>query len=181
MAETPHTAPGESHASAEHESGGLPQFDTAQWPGQIAWFLIIFVVLFVLMRQVFVPRIGGAMEMRGDKIAGDIDDARRFKDEAEDEAAEAAADTAKARARSHKLAQDARAKGQAEATARLAEEEAKIAKAADAADARIAAARDKAMSNVSTIASETAQAIVEKLTGKTATAAEVKSAMSRSA
>ncbi len=181
MAETPHTAPGEAFAAAEHESSGLPQFDTAQWPGQIAWFLIIFVLLFLLMRHVFVPRIGGALETRADKIAGDIDDARRFRDEAEDQSRESAAETARARASAQKMAQDARARAQSELMARLGEEEAKLAKTAAEADARIAAARDKAMDNVGKIAADTAQAIVEKLTGKKATAAEIKSAMPRSA
>ena len=64
MAETPHTAPGETHAATEHESSGLPQFDTAQWPGQIVWFLIIFGVLLLLMRGVFVPRIAARRSER---------------------------------------------------------------------------------------------------------------------
>lgn len=176
MAETPTTDPvahGGTTGTTEHKSGGLPQFDFAQWPGQIAWFLIIFTVLLLLMRTVFVPRIGGAIDNREDKIGGDIAEARRLKAEAEAQAQEAAAETAKARAASQKLALDARAKAQAEIAASLAVEEAKLAEAAAVAEARIGAARDKAMTNVRSIAAETAGAIVEKLTGLTATAKEV--------
>ncbi|MEY3841477.1 MAG: hypothetical protein RLZZ542_587, partial [Pseudomonadota bacterium] len=45
------------------------------------------------------------------------------------------------------------------------------------AEAAIAKTRDAAMANVSTIASDTARAIVEKLTGKAATAAEADAAV----
>jgi F-type H+-transporting ATPase subunit b len=175
MADTPHAAPGETGSATEHKSGGLPQFDFTQWPGQILWFLIIFVVLLVLMRNVFVRRIGGAMDMREDKISGDIAEARRLKAEAEAQAAEAATETAKARAASQKVAIDARSKAQAEVAAVLAEEEAKLAETSAAAEQRIFAARDKAMGNVRAIAGETAQAIVERLTGKAATTQEVAS------
>ena len=41
--------------AADHASGGLPQFDLAQWPGQMVWMLLIFGLLFLLFRYVFVP------------------------------------------------------------------------------------------------------------------------------
>lgn len=176
MAETPHTAAGETGASTEHASSGLPQFDTSQWPGQIVWFVIIFAVLLFLMRVVFVPRIGGAIEGRAARISGDIAQARLLKTEAEEEAKIAAAETALARAASQKVALEARARAQEELAASLAAQEAKLAEAANAAEARIAAARDKAMGNVRGIAAETAQAIVEKLTGLPASAGEIAAA-----
>lgn len=160
--------------AAAEPSAGLPQFDVAQWPGQMVWMLIIFAVMFFLFARVFVPRVGGAMDRREDRIAGDIGDARRLKDQAEARAAEAAEETAKARARAHQLAQDAKSQAQAEAAARDAKEQAKLAETLGHAEARITAARDEAMSHVADIAAPTASAIVEKLTGKAATAAELK-------
>ena len=106
----------------------------------------------------------------------DIADARRMKDEAEAQAAQAAAETAQARASAQRLAQDARTKAQAEVSARLAEEEAKLAEQAAVAEARISKARDAAMANVASIASDTAGLIVSKLTGRAATTAELTAA-----
>ncbi|HKT52878.1 MAG TPA: hypothetical protein VJP88_00385, partial [Caulobacteraceae bacterium] len=94
--------------AAAAPSAGLPQFDVAQWPGQMVWMLIIFAVMFFLFARLFVPRVGGAMDRREDRIAGDIGDARRLKDRAEAQAAEAAEETAKARARAQQLAMDAK-------------------------------------------------------------------------
>lgn len=162
--------------AGDHAEGGLPQFDFSQWPGQIAWFLIIFFVVLAFMRLVAVPKVGGTIDAREGKIAGDIADARRMKDEADAQAAAAAVEAAQARAAAQKVGAEARAKAQAEIAARLAEEEAKLAATGAEAEARIAKAREAAMGNVAGIAADTAQAIVQKLTGKTATAAELAAA-----
>ena len=166
----------EGTAPAEHASAGLPQFDFQWWPGQIIWFLVIFLVVLLFVRLFAAPRVGGGIEDRDAKISGDIADARRLKDEAEGQAAAAAAETAQARAAAQRVAADARAKAQAEVSARLAEEEAKLAEKGAEAEARIAKARDAAMANVAGIASDTAGAIVGKLTGRAATSAELTAA-----
>jgi F-type H+-transporting ATPase subunit b len=163
----------EGTAAEGHGSGGLPQFDFQWWPGQIAWFLIVFLAVLAFMRLFAVPRVGGTMDERERRIAGDIAEARRMKDEADAQALAAQADMAQARAQAQKLGAEARAKAQAEIAARLAEEEAKLAKTSAEAEARIVAARDAAMGNVEGIARDTAQAIVEKLTGRAASAAEL--------
>ena len=164
----------EGTAAEGHGSAGLPQFDFQWWPGQIAWFLIIFFALMAFVRFFAAPKVGGTIEARDAKIAGDIADARRMKDEADAQAAAAAAEAAQARAQAQKVAADARAKAQAEIAARLAEEEAKLAAKGAEAEARIAKARDSAMANVQAIAADTAGAIVAKLTGKAPTAAELR-------
>lgn len=169
------THEGTEHAGA-HESGGMPQFDFAWWPGQILWFLIIFFVVMAFIRLFAAPKLGGTIEHREGHIAGQISDARRMKDEADAKVQSAAADMAQARAAAQKLASDARAKANAEAAARLAEEEAKLAETMGKAEAKISAARDKAMTNVAAIASETASAIVDRLTGQAVTAAELSGA-----
>ena len=152
------------------QAGGLPQFDIHWWPGQIAWFSVIFLVVFFLMRGVFVPRIGGTIEARDAKIEGDIAEARRMKAEADAQAAAAAAETAQARAQA-----------KADISASLAAEEAKLAETTEAAEASIQAARDEAMGNVRTIAAETAGAIIAKLTGQAASDAEIQSALAAKA
>jgi F-type H+-transporting ATPase subunit b len=60
-----------------------------------------------------------------------------------------------------------------EANARQAAEEAVVSARIAEAEASIGKTRDAAMANVSTIASDTTAAMVERLTGKAATAAEL--------
>ena len=169
-------AEGAHAAAGGHESAGLPQFDVTWWPGQILWFLIVVFGIMAFMRWFVVPRLGGTIEQREGHISGQIAEARRLKEAADSEAAQAAAETAQARAAAQKVAGEARAKAQGEIAARLAEEEAKLAEKGAAAETRIASARDAAMANVQTIAADTAGAIVQKLTGKAPTAAELASA-----
>jgi F-type H+-transporting ATPase subunit b len=176
MAVTPTTTSTTSEPAHEG-SGGLPQFDPAWWPGQAVWFLIIFAVLFALMAKVFVPRVGGAIAEREDRIAGDIGQARRLKEQAEVQAAAAEQDLAAGRARAQKLASDARARVKAEADARQAAEEAKLADTLAAAEVAIRASRDAAMAQVRDIAADAAGSIVAKLTGKSASKAEVQAAL----
>jgi F-type H+-transporting ATPase subunit b len=159
-------------------SGGLPQFDMGKWPGQMVWTLLIFLVMFILFARVFVPRVGGTISAREDRIAGDIGDARRLKEQADAQAATAAAEMVAARSAAHKLAIDAKAKAAANTAAQEALEEARLNEVLAKAEARIGAARDQAMGHVRDIAGETAQAIVARLTGRAASAAEVKSALS---
>ena len=166
----------ESTAAPEAKSVGLPQFDFQWWPGQIVWFLIIFIAMLVFVRLFAAPRVGGTIDAREDKISGDIADARRLKEEAEAQAQAAAAETAQARAAAQRVAAEARAKAQAEVAAKLAVEEAKLAEKAAVAEARIGEARDAAMANVASIAGDAAGAIVGKLTGRAATAAELATA-----
>jgi F-type H+-transporting ATPase subunit b len=163
--------------AAEHASGGLPQFDLAQWPGQMVWMLVIFGVLFVLFRYVFVPRVGGTIAEREDKIGGDIGQARHLRDEAEAQAKAAADELAQARARAQRLAADAKAAATADAEKRQAEEEARLAEVVAEAEGRINAARTEAMSQVRGIAAEAVDAIVTRLTGRSADAAEVERAL----
>jgi F-type H+-transporting ATPase subunit b len=168
-------------AAVEHASGGLPQFDPSWWPGQMVWMLVIFGVMFFLFAKVFVPRVGGIIAEREDRISGDIGEARRLRDVANAEAVEAAAETAQARAHAQRLVLEAKAKSQAEAAAHEALEQARVGETIAKAEASIIAVRDQAMTHVSAIAAETAGLIVAKLTGAPPNAAELRAAASSQA
>lgn len=184
MAETPPSpegaAPQASHASTEAQGGasaGLPQFDATWWGGQIVWLALIFLVLYLALSKVLLPKLSKTIDEREGKISGDIADARRLKQEAEAQAVAAEAELVDARAKAQKTAADAKAKAAANAAERQSAEEAKLNARLVSAEAEIRAARDQAMSNVSAIAAETAQAIVEKLTGDKVTADAVQAAV----
>src|SRR5215469_6502905 len=169
-----------TQASTEAPGGsapGMPQLDPTWWGGQIVWLALIFLVLYLVLARVLLPKLGKAIDEREGKISGDIADARRLKQEAEAQAKAADAELADARAKAQKTAADAKAKAAAEAAERQHAEEAKLNARLASAEAEIRAARDQAMGNVSAIAVETAQAIVEKLTGDKVAADAVQAAV----
>lgn len=152
--------------AAGHESGGLPQFQFEHWGGQIVWLLLTFAVLYFLMAKVFVPRLRKVLDTRAQTIADAVTQARNAQDEAKAQAEAARAEVAEARAAAHRAGAEAKARAAAESAKRQAAEDERLNALTAAAETRIRAARDKAMTNVGSIAADTAQAMIQKLTGE---------------
>lgn len=158
------------------ESGGLPQFKFEYWGGQIVWLLLIFAVLYILLAKVFVPKLRKVLDLRAETIAAAVNQARQVQGEAEAQAQAAREEVDRARSSARSTIIEAKAKAAAELSRQQAAEDERIAGEMSAAEARIREMRDAAMSNVGTIARDTAQAMVSKLTGEPAKAAELDAA-----
>src|SRR5215472_450614 len=61
----------------------MPQLDLATFPPQLIWLAITFLVLYVLMAKLGLPRIDRALKARRTRIEDDLDKARQMKAEAE--------------------------------------------------------------------------------------------------
>jgi len=72
----------EEHGGAEHKAG-LPQLDIAMFPPQLFWLAVSFALLLILMWKVGLPNVGGVVQAREAKIEGDLEQAARFKDDAD--------------------------------------------------------------------------------------------------
>ncbi|HEY4251562.1 MAG TPA: F0F1 ATP synthase subunit B', partial [Roseomonas sp.] len=156
----------ESTAAPEAKSGGLPQFDPQWWPGQIVWLLIIFGLLYFILVNYALPRVESVLEDRRARIAADLDAARAAKAEADAALAAHAQATAKARAEAQAAIAAATAQANAEAQTRAEALNARLNAQIAAAEARITTARDAAMGALRQVASETAESLVAKLTGR---------------
>ncbi|WP_288758521.1 hypothetical protein [uncultured Brevundimonas sp.] len=172
-AQTGHVPENAAHAAADHETGGLPQFEAQHWGGQIAYLLILFAILYLLVSKVFAPRLRRVMDERAETISTAVSTARQVQAQAAEQAAAAQAEVAKARADARASAAAAQARVTEQANARAASEEAVVNARIAEAETAIAKTRDAAMANVSTIAADATTAMVERLTGKAATQAEL--------
>ena len=179
------TAPaeGEAHTETEagHESeGGFPPFDSSTYPSQLLWLAITFGLFYLFLKKVVLPRIGGILEVRRDRIAQDLDQAARMKEEADAAVAAYEQELADARSKANGIAQQARNAAQADAEAERKKTEAALEEKLAGAEASIASIKTSAMQEVGVIAEETAAAIVQQLLGgkadRAAVAAAVKSA-----
>jgi F-type H+-transporting ATPase subunit b len=151
--------------------------EVAHHGGEGGGLLLIFLLLYILLGRVFVPRLRKVLDTRAETIAQAVAEAKQVQAEAEGLAQAAKAEVEQARAEARRVAAEAKAKAQAEIAQRQAELERELdAKLAEA-EGRIRGMRDQAMSNVSTIAAETAQAMIQKLTGQAAAPAEVEAAL----
>ncbi|MFN3511670.1 MAG: hypothetical protein ACK41C_01385 [Phenylobacterium sp.] len=174
-----HDVPAGTAEVAAHggEGGGLPQFEFEYWGGQIVWLLIIFAILYVLLAKVFVPRLRKVLDLRAETIAAAVEQARKVQGEAEAQAEAARQEVSRARAEARGMAAEAKAKAAAELARRQAAEDERLAAEMASAEDRIRQMRDQAMTNVHGIARDTAQAIVEKLTGDAVAAADVEAVL----
>ena len=166
-----------SETAVPAEAGGLPQFEFQHWAGQMVYLLFLFAILYLLIAKVFAPRLRRVMDERATTISTAIATAKSVQAEATEQAAAAKAEVTKARADSRAMATAAKTRVTEEANARRALEEAEVAARIATAEAAIGQTRDAAMTNVATIAAETTQAIVERLTGGKVTSAEAAAAV----
>jgi F-type H+-transporting ATPase subunit b len=166
-----------AHTEVPAGHSAFPPFQSEHFPSQLLWLTISFVLLYVLMSKVALPRIGSILAARSRVISDDLAAAERLKEQSN--AAHAAYDKAlaDARARAQAMASATRQKQAAEADATQKRLEAQLHERLAAAEQSIAATRAAAMGNVRSIAADTAAAIVERLIGKAPAAAEVAAAL----
>lgn len=155
----------------------MPQLDFTSYPPQLIWLVIVFIGLYFVMSRVALPKIGGIIEQRRDRIASDLDDAARLKDDSEKALAAYEAALAEAKAKAHGIAQEARERLNAETERQRAEVEATLAKKTAEAEARIAEAKDAAMGHIKDVAADTTGGIVNALIGGRITKAKVAKAV----
>jgi F-type H+-transporting ATPase subunit b len=151
-------------ASPPAESS-FPPFDTSTFPSQLLWLAITFGLFYLFLQKVILPRIAGILEVRSDRMAQDLDQAARMREESDAAVAAYEQELAEARDKANSIAQGARDKAKAEAEAERRAAEAELESRLTEAERRIASIKDTAMSDVGAIAEETTAAMVEQLIG----------------
>ncbi len=143
----------------------FPPFNSETFASQLLWFAFAFVLLYVLMSRVALPRVGEIVAARADRIAADLAAAQKLKDETDAAISGYEKTLADARANAQSLAGQTRDKLMAEADQRRKTVEADLNARLQAAEATIAQTKTAAMGNVRAIATDAAGAIVERLLG----------------
>jgi F-type H+-transporting ATPase subunit b len=167
-----------AHTQAPAGKNTFPPFQSENFPSQLAWLAVSFVLLYVLMSRVALPRIGSILENRSKRIADDLAEAQRFKEQSDAANAAYEKSLADARARAQTLAAATREKQAAEADAINKRLESQLHDKLAAAEQSIATTRTAAMGNVGTIAADTASAIVVRLIGKAPADQDIAAAVS---
>jgi len=157
----------------------FPPFDTTTFASQLFWLAITFGVLYYLMARVIVPRIGGILEDRSDRIVGDLAEASRLKEESERVIETYEAELAEARRKAQAIAEERRAAVNADLAEKRKAAESGLADKLAEAEGRIRSIRDKALSEVDGIATEAAEAVVARLAPVTVDTAEAAAAVAR--
>lgn len=159
----------------------MPQLIVADFLPQLIWLAITFGALYFIISRLAIPKIGSAIEQRHGRIAADIAEASRLKEDTEKAIETYEAALAEARANAHAIVSENRAQMTAEINKEAAALDERLAKQLAEAEASIAKTRDAAMSQVTGIAQDTTEAIVTELLGKKPAKAAISSAVSSAA
>lgn len=155
----------------------MPQFDPAFFAPQLFWLAVTFITLYVLMAKVALPKIGAVLDERQRKIDDNLDKAAQLKAEAEAAVAAYEKALSESRAHAHSVIKEAGERLAKQAEERTRDLSAKLAEQIKAGEARIAAAKDAALTNVREVALDVAGATVSRLVGGNADPAKLEAAI----
>lgn len=151
--------------AAEGGSGGMPQLNFKDFPPQIVWLLITFVVLYIVMAKLALPRVAEVLQMRSDRIKADLDQAASLKAETDKMIATYEKALADARNQAAAVSRDTAAALAQKSGERQAAVGNDLAARIKAAETGIAAARSKAMTEIQGVAAEIASDAARRLVG----------------
>jgi F-type H+-transporting ATPase subunit b len=153
-----------AHTGADGGHKEFPPFEKNTFASQLVSLVIAFVALYLIVSKLALPRVGGTIDARQNKIDGDLAEAQKLKDESGSALKAYESELAAARSRAQAIGAETREKLNAASEAeRKTLEEQLSQKLADA-EKTIASTRETAMTNVRGIATEAAAAIVQRLT-----------------
>ncbi|WP_165772245.1 ATPase [Niveispirillum lacus] len=158
-------APALAAAEGEHAKKGLPQLNPDSFASQIFWWALTFGLLFWLMSKVALPRVAEVLEARQEKISNDLEKASALKAEAEGVMQAYEKALAEARSNAQREIAASVAASDADAARRNTELGTNLTAKARDAEARIEAAKQEALANLSSVAAEAALAATERLSG----------------
>ena len=154
-------------------AAGLPQLDPSTFSPQLVWLAITFIVLYLLMARVALPRIAHVLEERQDRIDDSLERAATLKTEADEAAAAYEASVAESRSRAQGVIGEASQALANDAAAQQEDLGKTLAAHVEEAEARISEAKRGAIANIREIAGDVARQAVEALAGETVDEAEV--------
>ncbi|SDP69205.1 F-type H+-transporting ATPase subunit b [Phyllobacterium sp. YR620] len=172
-----HATETHTETGVAHEKAVFPPFDTTHFASQVLWLALTFAAFYLFLSRVILPRLGGIIETRRDRIATDLDQAARMKQDSDEALAAYEQELADAKKKAGSIAQTAQDEAKAKSDSEMAKITAELEQKLSEAEASIAAIKDKAMKEVGTIAEDTATEIVNKIIGGNVDKASVSAAV----
>jgi F-type H+-transporting ATPase subunit b len=159
---------------------GMPQlnFGNPLTLSQVWWGAIIFIVFLLLCWLWGLPQVAGVLERRSAAIAADLETARQSKMKADQSMAETQQAIVRARAEAQAQIDSALDAAKQQASAQSAELHARLEAQIKDSEARIDEARQTALRALRQVATETAAAVVTRLTGTAPPPARLEQAVS---
>jgi F-type H+-transporting ATPase subunit b len=141
----------------------MPQLDFHDFAPQLVWLALSFIVLYLLMAKVALPRVASTLDLRQERLDGDLTRAAALKAEIDMVIAAYERALAEARAQANATVKATHEKLAAIAAERQRTSTAALAEQTKLAEGGITAAKNEALGNVRGVAIEAARAATAKL------------------
>ncbi|HEY3912450.1 MAG TPA: F0F1 ATP synthase subunit B' [Stellaceae bacterium] len=143
----------------------MPQLDMTTFAPQLFWLAVTFLVLYLLMHLLALPRVGAVIAARRQRLDDDLARAAEIREQAEAVMTAYEASLAAARTQAHEAIRETAERVAAEAAVRQRQLGESLAEQTKAAELQIAAAKQQAFAEIRGVAVDVARALTQKLTG----------------
>ena len=143
----------------------MPQLDFATFPTQIFWLCITFLLLYLVMWKVVIPRISGVLEERQSRVENDLERAEQLQLEAASVLTAYEESISNGKLEAQKIIQEAASEIAESQAHHEAEAMRSISAMTAEAEGKINAARQDAILDIKSVAAELVQITVLKLSG----------------
>ena len=151
-------------------AAGMPQlqFNNPLTTGQVFWGAVIFLLLYLVLSRSALPRVGAVLAERHSRIEGDLDAAKLARNQADSSIDELRRARCAASAEAAGLVETVVAEAREQAALQAREMNARLEAEIARAEESVAASRQAALGSLRLVAADTAQLLVERLTGAAA-------------
>ena len=156
----------------------MPQLDPTTFVPQLFWLMVTFVLLYLVMWKIAIPRIGDVLQDRQKRIESDLEKAEELKKEAQSVRESYEKLVTNGSNKAQETIRAAREKMAEEASAQHASLTEKIAVQTSEAETRIGAAKNQALANIRSVAVEVAQLATSRLSDQEVPEKDVEAAVS---
>jgi F-type H+-transporting ATPase subunit b len=144
---------------------GMPQLKVSTFPSQLFWLAVTFIILYVLMKWLALPKVEAAIAARRNRLDDDLARAEALRSEAEAVLAAYQKALAEARANAQAQMREINERLAAEAAERQRQVGEALAQRIEEAERDIAAAKARALADLRNVTGDLAGSVAEKLTG----------------
>ena len=152
---------------------GMPQLNPDFWISQIFWLTLIFGTLYLILWQKILPKINENLENRKSQILNDLNDAQKFKDQAEKKISDYNKRRDQAKQEANKIINDARKKINLDIVNKKNQFNLEIEKEIEKAEKEIKNLKLSSVQDINKIAIESSSEIIKKVLGTEINASSV--------
>jgi F-type H+-transporting ATPase subunit b len=156
---------------------GMPQLDPTYWASQAFWLILIFTGLYLVLANLFIPKIKSSIDNRENKIKDDLDEAQKLKNLAEQKLKEYELSIESAKKKVQKIIFESKNKLNLEIRNKKKKFEKEIEIEVESAEKEIENLKKNSLKSISAISEEMSSKVIEQISGEPMNQSSVKAAI----